>query len=91
MIFPPPPEGRSLAPTSPDYPHDEGLTLQERERNGYTRQLGHIYGSHALLNVTLSFYCSCLLKHKKKQTGKNIIRQSLSDSLPKLDMLLLGG
>lgn len=90
MIFPPPPEGRSLAPTSPDYPHDEGLTLQERGRNGYTRQLGHIYGSHALLNVTLSFYCSCLLKHKIKP-GKNIIRQSLSDSLPKLDMLLLGG
>lgn len=70
MIFPPPPEGRSLAPTSPDYPHDEGLTLQERGRNGYTRQLGHIYGSHALLNVTLSFYCSCLLKHKKKNGKK---------------------
>lgn len=85
MIFPPPPEGRSLAPTSPDYPHDEGLTLQERGRNGYTRQLGHIYGSHALLNVTLSFYCS------QKNPGKNLIRQSLSDSLPKLDMLLLGG
>lgn len=88
MIFPPPPEGQSLAPTSPDYPHDEGLTLQGKGRNGYKRQLGHIYGSHALLNVTLSFYCSCLLEQKKP--GKNIIRQSPSDSSPKLNMLLLG-
>lgn len=67
MIFPPPPEGRSLAPTSPDYPHDEGLTLQERGRNGYTRQLGHIYGSHALLNVILLLVS---LKTQKKPGKK---------------------